>query len=209
VAYELIMLLITGPWKGPTQHGFPYTDDLSRAASLAVLPGTRIHYVTLLLSLGAAAGFASAQVPGTGAYYRCPGNVFTNTITAKEADAKGCKPLEITQPTTVPAPQKPRPQPATPSASRPADAKVDPGEQRARDSDARRILEAELKREEEALAALQKDFNNGEPERQGGERNYQKYLDRVEDMRNAIARKQADIAAVKRELAKLPAPRPD
>ncbi len=47
IAYELITLLITGPWKGPTQHGFPYTDDLSRAASLAVLPGTRIHYVTL------------------------------------------------------------------------------------------------------------------------------------------------------------------
>jgi predicted nucleic acid-binding Zn-ribbon protein len=84
---------------------------------------------------------------------------------------------------------------------------VDPAEQRARDSDARKILEAELKKEEDALAALQKEFNNGEPERQGGERNYQKYLDRVEEMRNAIARKQADIAAVRRELAKLPPPR--
>jgi simple sugar transport system permease protein len=56
IAYELITLLITGPWKGPTQHGFPYTDDLSRAASLAVLPGTRIHYVTLVLAVAAAAG---------------------------------------------------------------------------------------------------------------------------------------------------------
>jgi hypothetical protein len=161
--------------------------------------------LSLLLLLGTAGLSAAAQAPGPGAYYRCPGNVFTNTITAKEADAKGCKPLEISQPTTVPAPQKPRPQPGTPSASRPADAKVDPGEQRARDSDARRILDAELKREEEALAALQKDFNNGEPERQGGERNYQKYLDRVEEMKTAIARKQADIAAIRREIAKLPA----
>ena len=50
IAYELITLLITGPWKGPTQHGFPYTDDFSRAASLAVLPGTRIHAVTLVLA---------------------------------------------------------------------------------------------------------------------------------------------------------------
>ena len=163
--------------------------------------------LSLLLAL-AAAGPVVAQGPGTGAYYRCPGNVFTNTITAKEADAKGCKPLEISQPTTVPAPQKPRPQPGTPNgASRPEGAKVDPGEQRARDSDARRILEAELKREEEALAVLQKEFNNGEPERQGGERNYQKYLDRVEAMRADIARKHADIAAIRREIAKLPAPR--
>jgi hypothetical protein len=161
----------------------------------------------LLLLLGAAAGSAAAQAAGTGAYYRCPGNVFTNTITAKEADAKGCKPLDISPPTTVPAPQKPRPQAGTPSASRPEGAKVEPGEQRARDSDARRILEAELKREEETLAALNKEFNNGEPERQGGERNYQKYLDRVEAMRADIARKQADIAAIRREIAKLPAPK--
>ena len=43
--------------------------------------------------------------------------------------------------------------------------------------------------EEEKLAVLQKEFNNGEPERQGDERNYQKYLDRVGDMSAAIARK--------------------
>jgi hypothetical protein len=80
---------------------------------------------------------------------------------------------------------------------------VDAKEQRARDSDARAILESELKREEEALAALQKDFNNGEPERLGSERNYVRYQERVEQMRAAIERKQADIAALRRELAKL------
>ena len=52
-----------------------------------------------------------------------------------------------------------------------------------------------------------KDFNNGEPERTGDEKNFQKYLDRVANMRTGIDRKQADIAALKRELAKLPAPR--
>jgi ABC-type uncharacterized transport system permease subunit len=55
VAYELITLLITGPWKGKTQHGFPYTDDFSPAASLWLIPGTRIHAVTLVLALAAAA----------------------------------------------------------------------------------------------------------------------------------------------------------
>ncbi|MBN8493206.1 MAG: hypothetical protein J0M00_17500, partial [Burkholderiales bacterium] len=92
------------------------------------------------------------------------------------------------------------------SGPRPPEARVDPAAQRARDTDSRRILEAELRREEERLAELRKEYNNGEPERQGSERNYQKYLDRVADLKSGIARKEGDIAAIKRELAKLPAP---
>ena len=69
----------------------------------------------------------------------------------------------------------------------------------------RRILEAELKKEEEQLAALQKEYNNGEPERLGDERNYQKYLDRVAALKAALARKESDVAALRRELAKQPA----
>jgi simple sugar transport system permease protein len=55
VAAEFVTLLIVGPWKGATQQGFPYTDDLPRAAQLPLIPGTRIHYVTLLLALVCAA----------------------------------------------------------------------------------------------------------------------------------------------------------
>ena len=80
--------------------------------------------------------------------------------------------------------------------------------QRARDSDARRILEGELRSEEEKLAGMQKEFNNGQPERQGDEKKFQKYLDRVGEMRAAIARKQIDIAALQREIKKLPPPLP-
>src|SRR5262249_11327309 len=68
---------------------------------------------------------------------------------------------------------------------------------------ARRILGDELRKEEDRLAALQKEYNNGEPERRGDERNYQRYLDRVSEMKAGIARKEADIAALKREIAKL------
>ena len=81
------------------------------------------------------------------------------------------------------------------AAARPPEARVDPGAQRARDSDSRRILEGELRREEERLAEMRKEYNNGEPERQGNERNYQKYLDRVAEMKSGIARKESDIAA--------------
>lgn len=147
---------------------------------------------------------AGASAQSSSVYYVCPGNVFTNTISQKEAEARGCKAREAQQPTTIAGP-KPRPVAGGAAASGAKSDKVDSAEQRARDSDARRILEAELRRAEEQLEALKRDFNNGEPPRQGDEvRNYQKYLDRVAEMKAAIARQEADIAAIKRELAKLP-----
>jgi hypothetical protein len=151
---------------------------------------------------------AAAQAQGT--VYRCPGNPesYSNLLSAEEAKAKGCRTIEGAPISIV---QTPRPRPASATAqapqasgARPADTRVDAADQRARDSDARRILGDELRREEARLAEMRKEYNNGEPERQGGERNYQKYLDRVAEMKAAIQRKEADVAALKRELAKLP-----
>ena len=51
ICAEFLTLLITGPWKGKTQFGFPYTDDLPESAVLAMLPGSRIHYFTLILAV--------------------------------------------------------------------------------------------------------------------------------------------------------------
>ncbi len=134
--------------------------------------------------------------------YRCPNNDYYNNITLseKQAKEKGCKTIQV-EPVTIPG-FKPR----SPTASSgPSTARVDPAEQRARDADARRILEAELRREEERLAAMKLEYNNGVPDKQGAEsKNYQKYLDRVADMKAAITRKEGDIAALKRELLKYP-----
>lgn len=146
-----------------------------------------------------------AQAPDGSVTYRCPNNDYKNTISAQEADRLGCKKLEGA-PVTVIQTVKPRPAATRPqaAASNDATARVDPKAQRARDSDARRILEGELRSEEDRLAALKRDFNGGQPERQGNEQNYQKYVDRVAQMSAAIARKEGDIAAIKRELQKLP-----
>lgn len=136
--------------------------------------------------------------------YRCPGNLYTDALSAKEARDKGCKTLEGA-PITVIQSQVPRGASTARSGSAtPAGGgeRVGAEDQKARDSDAKRILEAELKKEEDALAALRKDYNEGQPERRGDERNYQKYLDRVEEMKAAITRKEADVAALKRELGK-------
>lgn len=81
--------------------------------------------------------------------------------------------------------------------------RVDAATQRARDSDRRRIIEDELRREEQRLADARREFNNGEPERRADERNYQKYLDRVEQLKADIARGEGNVASLKRELGAL------
>ncbi|MES2977233.1 MAG: hypothetical protein V4731_02320 [Pseudomonadota bacterium] len=137
--------------------------------------------------------------------YRC-GNEYINN--AKDAQARGCKVVEggnitIVQGTAVQkAPVKvAAASPVTPRQ----DAKSDSPEQRARDSEARTILQAELVRSEARLAEQLKEYNNGEPEKQGIEgRNYQRYLDRVKELKDSIARTNSDIAGLKREIGRLP-----
>jgi hypothetical protein len=153
---------------------------------------------------GGLVGASGPVVAQTGSvYYVCPGNVFTNTISEQEAKSRGCKARETQQPTTIAGP-KPRPV-ATPGGAggRGTDARVDPADQKARDTDARTILQNELRKEEAALDALKREYNNGEPERQGDERNYQKYLDRTNELKAAISRKEADVGSLRRELQKL------
>jgi len=157
----------------------------------------------------AAACLPLAAVAQGGAVYRCPGPpvLYTDALSADEARERGCRTIEGAPITIIQAP-KPRPPVASgsgaaASAARPGDSKVDPAAQRQRDTDARRILEAELKREEDKLAALKRDYNNGEPERRGDERNFQNYLDRVSQMKAGITRTESDIAAIKREIAKI------
>ncbi len=159
-----------------------------------------LSVVALLAMLAPVAHGQTASV-----YYICPGNVFTNTITAKDAEQRGCKAREAQQPTTIAGPRSKAPAaPANAGSAKSSEAKIDQAEQKARDTDARRILEQELKKEEEALEALKSEYRNGEPERRGDERNYQKYLDRVAELKAAISRKEADLAAIRRELNKQP-----
>jgi len=164
---------------------------------------THLHLLAPLAALALALPALAQEIKPV---YRCPGPpvLYTDALSANEAKEKGCRVIEGTPVTVVPATKPRPPAPAASGAARNGGERVDPADQRARDSDARRILNEELRREEERLAALKKDFNNGEPERRGDERNFQKYQDRVNDMKSAIARKESDIAAIRRELAKLP-----
>ena len=162
----------------------------------------RTSNVVLLLGLFAAQAAAAQPAPSSDKQvYRCPGNpvMYTDTISAKEAKEKGCKSIEGTPITIVPS-VKSRPAPS--NATTMGNPRVEPADQRARDDDRRRILEDELRKEEEALNALKTEYNNGEPDRRGDEKNYQKYLDRTAELKANIARKEADVAALRRELGR-------
>lgn len=166
-----------------------------------------------------AASLLAAALPAAAQdrIYRC-GNEYTNQVKGR----KDCKLVEGGNVTvvrgTMPAAAAPVAAPARAaaprsssgggssagaSASAAAAPRIDTPEQRARDADARVILEQELRRAESRQAELLKAYNNGEPERQGNERNYQKYLDRVAEMKADIDRNQADIDGIKRELNRL------
>ena len=54
IAYKLVEYLIYGPWRGKATWGFPFTDIIPANAQLPLIPGTSIHWPTLLLALAAA-----------------------------------------------------------------------------------------------------------------------------------------------------------
>lgn len=140
-----------------------------------------------------ASGLAAAQAADE-RIYRC-GNEYTNAVT--EAQAKTCKLISGANVTVIQAVK-------TPPRAAASGPRSDSADQRAKESDARLILESELKKAEAKQAELLKEYNDGAPERLGTEtRNSQKYLERVEALKASIARNDADIAGIKRELSRL------
>jgi hypothetical protein len=160
-----------------------------------------------IVLLVAAASSAQAQ----SRIWRC-GNTYTND--SRQAEAHGCKAVEGGNVTVVEGTRvnnanagAVRVAAVTSSSSAtPSGSRLDSAEQKARDSDARQILEAELKKAQARQAELEKEYNKGEPDKQGGEaRNHQKYLDRVAELKASLARNESDIAGIQRELGRLSA----
>ncbi|MCW5319682.1 hypothetical protein D5039_00345 [Verminephrobacter aporrectodeae subsp. tuberculatae] len=138
--------------------------------------------------------------------YRC-GNEYTNNAT--RGKARGCKLIEggyVTvlqgnRPATAPAPGP------TLAAAGPSSApRVSSSDQKARDSDARAILEAELRKAEARHAELIREYNDGTPEHNALDlRNPQRYAERTAELKAGLSRSESDIAGIKRELARQPA----
>ena len=148
------------------------------------------------------ASFVLAPAHAQGEIYRC-GTEYTNNPTPEQK--KTCKALDGGNVTVIQAP-KPKANAGKAAAPVPASGdqpKVDPAVQKARDSDARAILEAELRRGEQRLAELQREYNGGQPERRGEEvRNQMRYAERVAGLKDSIARAEADVVGIRRELSR-------
>lgn len=108
-------------------------------------------------------------------------------------DSKGCKKADLPGLSTFPAPKK--------TAKAPSDfPRVDEFTQKKRDGERKQILTDELKTEQQRLSDLNGQYKNGEPDRNGNERNYAKYQERTQTMKEDINRTQQNIDALQREL---------
>ena len=142
-----------------------------------------------------------AAVAGSGVcaqdrIYRC-GNEYTNIVT--RAQEKTCTLITTGNVTVVPVDKAPSAKIARPAVRQDAPA------QRAKDVEARTILEAELKKAQSQLAEIKQEYNGGEPEKLAIEtRNHQKYLDRKAELKARLDRTEADIASLRRDIGRLP-----
>ena len=117
-------------------------------------------------------------------------------VTYSNVPSKGAQKLNLEPLNTVPS-SKPGTQPP---GNFP---KVDAETQKSRDNVRRQILENELAQEMTQLEDAKKALAEGEATRLGSERNYQRYLDRVQKLKDAVAEHQKNIDALKEELAGL------
>jgi hypothetical protein len=69
--------------------------------------------------------------------------------------------------------------------------------------DRMKIMQEELRIEESKLKSLQDEYKNGQPDRLGSEKNYQKYLDRVSRLEQEIMVTNDNIEILKTELIRL------
>ncbi len=113
-------------------------------------------------------------------------------------DVRSCRKLDSESLSSIPAPAS-----VTQAKADPSFPRIDSQTQKRRDQDRLQILSDEIRAEEAKLTELKKDYQNGEPERLGSERNYAKYQERVGAMKDEIARTEKNIEALKREIGTL------
>ena len=118
-------------------------------------------------------------------------------VTYSNIPSKGAQKLNLEPLPSVPG--------YKPPAGTPGDfPKIDADTQKGRDGKRRQLLENELEQEKKQLEDAKTALTEGEATRLGDERNnYQKYLDRVQRLKDAIAEHEKNVDALQQELAGL------
>lgn len=155
-------------------------------------------------------GLALVHAPGVHAvlckYVDDNGHVTYSDSPVKGAKKSSCFDAPPAPPASAPATNRAMtaPPPATAQPAPPGGLpNVDSATQKRRDDSRRKILEEELAVEEKALAQARKELADGEATRLGDERNYQRYLDRVQGLKDRVSQHERNIAALRQELSNL------
>jgi hypothetical protein len=149
--------------------------------------------ITALLT----AMIATTATPLRADIYECLDANGAKRFTNIKSEAKGCKQLSVSAPNVVSIP-------AAKSGATPGRfPKVDPKTQTQRDNDRRKILENELANEERNLAQAKAALIEQENIRTGGERNYQRVLDRLAPFQKKVKLHEDNIANLKKEIGNL------
>jgi hypothetical protein len=156
-----------------------------------------------LVLFGVAAGPLHADI------WKClnPNGDTLFTSDRVEAKQKGCTQITVTPNVVSPPPPAgaaaPRTGDARPQGSPGNFPKVAPQVQQQRDTDRKRILEAELTIEEKNLQDAKRDLAEQENTRLGSERNAQRMLDRIEPYQKKVKLHEDNVANLRRELSNI------
>jgi hypothetical protein len=136
------------------------------------------------------------------AVFMCTGD--DGVVEYTNSKNKNCKELKLQKLNIIPSSNYPK---SLGSASTkidnaplPSFPNVTQNVQQQRDNDRKSILGKELDIEAKKLQDLQKEYNGGMPERRGDEKNYQKYLDRLEQLKKDMSRTQGNIESLRKEM---------
>jgi hypothetical protein len=129
-------------------------------------------------------------------YENAAGEITYSNVTA--APPKDSKKIRCFREKKVPAVSA-QPQPKA-SSNFPS---VDSDTQRRRDDERRTILERELDAEQKRLSAARGQLEEQESVRTGNERNYQRFLDRVQPFKDAVQTHENNVQAIQSELDNL------
>lgn len=133
--------------------------------------------------------------------YKCVDSEGRITYTNSRSVGRGCSQLSSeTRVSTVPATRRTGSSSSAASGDFP---KVDGQTQKTRDNDRRSILEKELATEREQLDTAKKNLTAAEATQQGGERNYQKYVETLQQKRDDVALHERNVEALQKEIANL------
>ncbi|HVY07246.1 MAG TPA: DUF4124 domain-containing protein [Burkholderiales bacterium] len=131
--------------------------------------------------------------------------IYSNTPNSPPKGATKVKCFEDPTPKPAPPPAAGGSSDARPSKNSDSGPKsrVNPEAQKRRDDDRRRILEQELADESRQLDDAKKALAEQEAVRNGNERNYERFLARVQPYKDAVTSHENNVEAIKREIANL------